>query len=72
MLWIPYTPSGGHCESVVLFAFKVTDITAGADSLIEALKKERIPRIIHQTWKMNILPDIWEVVLKTCLNLMPD
>ena len=59
MLWIPYTPSGGHCESVALFAFKVTDITAGADSSIEALEKERIPRIIHQTWKTNILPDIY-------------
>ena len=56
MLWIPYTPSGGHCEPITLFAFNVTNIppTAGADSLIAALEKERIPRIIHQTWKTNV------------------
>ncbi len=46
--------------------------TAGADSSIEALVRERVPRIIHQTWKTNVLPDRWKAVSKTCLNLMPD
>ena len=44
----------------MLFTFNVTDIllTAGTDSSIEALERERIPRIICQTWKTNVLPDI--------------
>src|SRR5260370_3561326 len=50
-----YPFSGGHCEPIMLFMFNVTNIlTAGTDSLIEALKRERIPRIIHQTWKTNV------------------
>jgi len=55
-----YPFSGGHCEPVMLFMFNVTDIllTAGTDSSIEALERERIPRIIHQIWKTNVLPDI--------------
>ncbi|KAF8339152.1 uncharacterized protein EI90DRAFT_3118238 [Cantharellus anzutake] len=54
----------------------LTDIevppSAGADNSIEALEKERIPRIIHQTWKTDVLPDRWNAVSNTCRKLMPD
>ena len=33
---------------------------------------ERIPRIIHQTWKTDVLPEKWQPVSKTCRDLMPD
>ena len=33
---------------------------------------ERVPRIIHQTWKTNVLPERWKAVSKTCTSLMPD
>jgi mannosyltransferase OCH1-like enzyme len=32
----------------------------------------RIPRIIHQTWKSETLPDKWKPVSEGCRNLMPD
>ena len=33
---------------------------------------ERIPRIIHQTWKSETLPEKWKAVSEGCRNLMPD
>jgi mannosyltransferase OCH1-like enzyme len=33
---------------------------------------ERIPRILHQTWKTDVLPERWQAVSKTCRELMPD
>lgn len=33
---------------------------------------ERIPRIIHQTWKSETLPDKWQPVFEACRSLMPD
>ena len=33
---------------------------------------ERIPRIIHQTWKTDTLPDKWVNVSQSCKDLMPD
>jgi mannosyltransferase OCH1-like enzyme len=35
-------------------------------------KSERIPRIIHQTWKSETLPEKWKAVSEGCRNLMPD
>jgi inositol phosphorylceramide mannosyltransferase catalytic subunit len=35
-------------------------------------RPERIPRIIHQTWKSETLPDKWQNVSKACRALMPD
>jgi inositol phosphorylceramide mannosyltransferase catalytic subunit len=34
--------------------------------------KERIPRIIHQTWKSETLPDRWKDVSQQCRDMMPD
>jgi mannosyltransferase OCH1-like enzyme len=33
---------------------------------------ERIPRIIHQTWKSETLPEKWQPVSDACRALMPD
>jgi mannosyltransferase OCH1-like enzyme len=33
---------------------------------------ERIPRIIHQTWKTENIPDKWKSVSQSCRSLMPD
>jgi len=35
-------------------------------------KPERIPRIIHQTWKSETLPEKWKPVSEGCRTLMPD
>ncbi|KAF9495415.1 hypothetical protein BDN71DRAFT_877576 [Pleurotus eryngii] len=33
---------------------------------------ERIPRIIHQTWKSETLPEKWKEVSQGCRDMMPD
>lgn len=33
---------------------------------------EKIPRIIHQTWKTNTLPERWSAVRDKCLEMHPD
>ncbi|KAL5508047.1 hypothetical protein ACEPAH_5665 [Sanghuangporus vaninii] len=35
-------------------------------------KEERIPRIIHQTWKSETLPDRWIDISQQCKDMMPD
>ena len=34
--------------------------------------KERIPRILHQTWKSETLPDRWKDISRECREMMPD
>ena len=33
---------------------------------------ERIPRILHQTWKSETLPDRWKDISRECREMMPD
>ena len=35
-------------------------------------KVERIPRIIHQTWKSETLPTRWKDISQHCRDIMPD
>lgn len=35
-------------------------------------KTERIPRILHQTWKTETLPDRWKNISQECQDMMPD
>jgi inositol phosphorylceramide mannosyltransferase catalytic subunit len=35
-------------------------------------RPERIPRIIHQTWKSETLPQKWRNVSEGCQAMMPD
>jgi len=34
--------------------------------------QERIPRIIHQTWKTDTLPERWKGISQGCRDMMPD
>lgn len=36
------------------------------------LQREKIPRIIHATWKNEVLPERWETVRKDCIAMLPD
>lgn len=33
---------------------------------------QRIPRIIHQTWKTDELPPRWRPISRACRDMMPD
>ncbi|KAF9008968.1 nucleotide-diphospho-sugar transferase [Cyathus striatus] len=33
---------------------------------------QHIPRIIHQTWKTEVLPDRWKNISQECRDMMPD
>lgn len=33
---------------------------------------ERIPRILHQTWKSETLPERWTEISQACRDMMPD
>jgi inositol phosphorylceramide mannosyltransferase catalytic subunit len=33
---------------------------------------ERVPRIIHQTWKTDVLPPRWQPISQACRDMMPD
>ncbi|PFH52816.1 glycosyltransferase family 32 protein [Amanita thiersii Skay4041] len=35
-------------------------------------KPERIPRILHQTWKSDTLPERWRGISQACRDMMPD
>lgn len=35
-------------------------------------KVERIPRILHQTWKSETLPTRWQGISQACRDMMPD
>lgn len=35
-------------------------------------KVERVPRIIHQTWKSETLPTEWTGISHACREMMPD
>lgn len=35
-------------------------------------KVERIPRILHQTWKSETLPDRWKGISQECRDMMPE
>jgi mannosyltransferase OCH1-like enzyme len=35
-------------------------------------KVERIPRILHQTWKSETLPTEWLGISQACREMMPD
>ncbi|KAG9015505.1 hypothetical protein FRB94_000110 [Tulasnella sp. JGI-2019a] len=44
-------------------------LSAGKKNVSEA---ERIPRILHQTWKTDTLPERWVEPSRHCRDLMPD
>src|SRR2546421_13129489 len=47
------------------------DIPAPNSGLIES-KPQFIPKIIHQTYKNETIPDIWKAARQSCLDLHRD
>ena len=45
-------------------------LTAKNSSTVD--RKPRIPKIIHATWKTDVLPDRWEKIRQGCIDLHPD
>ena len=39
---------------------------------LDPVPLQRIPKIVHQTWKVDELPDKWEHVREQCMALHPD
>jgi len=37
-----------------------------------AMENEKVPRILHQTWRSEVLPERWRQVSQGCKDLMPD
>ncbi|GAA5883951.1 hypothetical protein JCM3774_001479 [Rhodotorula dairenensis] len=62
------TPPGAE-SSAPLAADTVAEFSsAGNDST----PQPRIPKLIHATWKTDILPERWEKVRQGCIDLHPD
>ncbi|GAO48658.1 hypothetical protein SAICODRAFT_59077 [Saitoella complicata NRRL Y-17804] len=52
-------------------AIRAVDIPAPNSSMIDA-RPQHIPKIIHQTWKNETIPDKWREPQRTCLELHED
>lgn len=48
------------------------DVPENTSPVTLNLTQERIPRIIHQTWKTDVLPPRWSGISKACRTMMPD
>lgn len=53
-------------------AFITPDELEASSSNSTGYNPEHIPRIIHQTWKTETLPERWINVSQTCKDLMPN
>jgi inositol phosphorylceramide mannosyltransferase catalytic subunit len=62
--------------STVSFYLKIDpDVYLTEDELSRTFSRnlsERVPRILHQTWKTEILPEKWDAVSQQCRDMMPD
>jgi mannosyltransferase OCH1-like enzyme len=36
------------------------------------IRREKVPKIIHQTWKDDVLPERWQTVREKCQAMLPD
>lgn len=50
----------------------VLDHGSPVETEVDSMPPEKIPRIIHQTWKTDVLPPQWAEVREGCARLMPD
>lgn len=42
------------------------------EEALNGVRREKVPRIIHQTWKTDSLPERWHEVRQACMELLPD
>lgn len=59
-------------EAVLPFNASLTPAEAIEEEQRTGLKREKIPRIVHQTWKTDILPERWVAVRKDCMRMLPN
>lgn len=50
----------------------ITDNEVNQNNNASDSRQERIPRILHQTWRTDTLPERWQQVSQHCRDLMPD
>lgn len=53
-------------RSVVTRQSKVEAAMSGSE------RKQRVPKIVHQTWKEDVLPERWDGVRNSCIAMHPD
>lgn len=53
-------------------AIPAIDIPAANNSALIGSLPQYIPRIIHQTWANESIPEKWQDAQKSCLDLHPD
>jgi len=65
--------------SSISFYLRIDPAAYISDDELDVLSSNRssrpthtIPRIIHQTWKTDVLPPKWVNVSQTCKDAMPD
>ena len=61
-------PSAATLDVAAAAAPRADDAAAGDDPT----PQPRIPKLIHATWKTDILPERWEKVRQGCIELHPD
>ena len=59
-------------EHVLLYEADMPPEDARGEEQRLGLRREKIPRIIHQTWKNDTLPERWATVRKDCERMLPD
>ena len=59
-------------EHVLPFNASMSPADALAEEQRTGLRREKIPRIIHQTWKTESLPERWVAVRKDCMRMLPN
>ena len=70
--WIADSPPPAATTSADAAAAAAAPLADGAAAGDEATPQPRIPKLIHATWKTDILPERWEKVRQGCIELHPD
>ncbi|KDQ64610.1 glycosyltransferase family 32 protein [Jaapia argillacea MUCL 33604] len=49
-----------------------SELSTPRNATYNATEHERVPRILHQTWKSETLPARWKTISQACREMMPD
>lgn len=63
------SPPAATLDATAAAAAPLADEAAAGD---DSTPQPRIPKLIHATWKTDILPERWEKVRQGCIELHPD
>lgn len=67
--WIADSPTPAATSTDDAAAAPLADDAASGN---DSTPQPRIPKLIHATWKTDILPERWEKVRQGCIELHPD